>query len=288
MKTGSRGTSRNVSARIKGATDTVLGTGADSANSAYDMRSGALLTFILLFVAGWIPLIGQIVAGYVGGRKAGSPYRGFAVTTFSTFCMLFLLVIITVAIRSINGALLSDPDGTIAAMKESSPFFGQLAEAGVTYLKGILGGVDMTIDFGMYMLTIVFGVVGGVLADQSRKETRLIIAETTKVNGRRHRSIDLHRKGRTLEFESYDDYKAISVNSMPMQTYKRPVKRMEVRSTVVTGTVDTTPVTMSTPTSTSVNADTSSVPAVQEPVAEIEPKVEKKAPVEEEDISDCI
>ena len=63
--------SRSVSGRVKEAADTILGTGADKADVMYDSRSGALLTFLLLFIVGWIPTIGQMVAGYVGGRRSG-------------------------------------------------------------------------------------------------------------------------------------------------------------------------------------------------------------------------
>ncbi len=291
LKDRSYGASRNVGAMLKDAADTVLGTGTDSAKSAYDTRSGILLTFLLLFVAGWIPMFGQMIAGYVGGRKAGSPYRGFGATAIAMFCMLLVLVIISAILQSINAALMTNPEAEIATLKESSPFLGQMAEIAIGYIREIFGGANMTIDFGMYMLTIVFGVIGGVLADQSRKEMRLIVAETTKVNGRRHRSIDLYRKGRTLAFETYEDYQNIAVNTMAMQTRKRPVKSSEPKSAVVTGTLDSTPVVMSTPTSTAA----AEVPAEDNPFSDIIHMQEKKAePVAEkvsetaEDISDCI
>ena len=292
LKTKSVGASRNVGARLKDAADTVLGTGTESSKSAYDLRSGVLLTFILLFVAGWIPMFGQMIAGYVGGRKAGSPYRGFAAAAIATFSMLFLLVIISASLESINAALLANPDAEIAALKESSPFIGQMAEISIGYLREIFGGANMTIDFGMYMLTIVFGVIGGVLADQTRKEMRLIVSETNKVNGRRHRSIEMYRKGRSIEFESYEDYRNIAVNTMASQTHRRPVKTSDAKPQVVTGTVDNSSAVMSTPTSTS----STETPVVEpNPFSEIIHMQEKKAvpqddkaPADAEDISDCI
>lgn len=49
-------------------------------NTATDKDSIAVASLIMTALAiliGWIPIVGPAVAGYVGGRKAGSPGRAF-------------------------------------------------------------------------------------------------------------------------------------------------------------------------------------------------------------------
>jgi hypothetical protein len=243
------------------------------------MRSGILLTFVLLFVAGWIPTLGQIIAGYVGGRKSGSPYKGLVATAVATLLMLVILTIVSLSLDSINSALASDPEGEIAKIAESSPFLGQLAAIGVDYLRKIFGNANMTVNYGTYMLTIVFGIIGGVIADQNRKEIRLAVANADKANENRLRSISLFKRGRKMGFESYDDYTSLSVNSLqPVTPKKKPFSaRPIVKEPTVTGTVDTTPV--GTPTST---ADVKLESVSQET------QVINELPRLDDDISDCI
>lgn len=112
---------RNVGGKIKGAADTILGTGTDTADVVCDTRSGALLTFILLFVVGWIPTIGHMVAGYVGGRRSGSPYRGLLATSVATACVLVILTLIALFLDSVNGALSADYQAAIDSIREQSP-----------------------------------------------------------------------------------------------------------------------------------------------------------------------
>jgi len=286
LKNNSGNGVRSAGARLKEATDTILGVRADDENSVYNVRSGALLTFVLLFVAGWIPTLGQIVAGYVGGRRSGSPYRGLFATGIATFCMLVILTIVSLSLGSLCPSLGSDPEAAIASIAESSPFLGQLAAVGVDYLQKVFGNSDLTVNYATYMLTLVFGIIGGVLADHNRKEIRLAVANADKANENRLRSISLFKKGRSIGFESYDDYAAISVNQMqtPPPKKKRAVRKTP-REDVVTGTVDTTPV-ASTPTSAS-DTVTSVSDTQQDDVREDRSQPDVR-PFIDEDISDCI
>lgn len=235
---------------MKGAADAVLGTGPSSADSAYDTRSGTLLTFILLFVVGWIPILGQMVAGYVGGRRAGSPSRGFVATFVATFAAVVILFAVSALLTSMNSALANDPEAQIAAVSASSPLLGQGLSVGVDYLQGVFGGTgSFEINFTVYAMTIAFGIIGGVLADQSRKETRLIINSAGTSSDHRIRSLDKHRSGKTLGFESFEECTAMGVNSM--NAVKRPapvVKAVETRPQCVTETVDASPRVVATPT----------------------------------------
>ena len=107
------------------------------------------------------------------------------------------------------------------------------------------------------MITIPFGIIGGIFADQAQKETRIIVARTGKATARRVRSIEAYKEGRHLGFESFEQYSRMSVNTMTQvskpvseevpanSARKTTVRRKE---SPVTATVDTTRV-QSTPTS---------------------------------------
>ncbi len=222
----------NLGGKIKGAADVVLGTSTEGSRSLFDMRSATLLTFFLLFLTGWIPVIGQIIAGFVGGRKAGSPYRALLATGIATFAFVVMLTIASMIIWAVN------PDFNVDSAKDSSLF----ASICVDYAQKLFGCNDLTVNYGEYLMTVAFGLVGGVLADQARKEMRILIQNGGVISGHRARSMDLHRNGKKLGFESYDDYKAMSVNSMSVSSRKRTsdVVTNETVTPTVTDTADCT------------------------------------------------
>ena len=257
LKSRSSSTSVVRRASVKGVAEAVLGTDQRGQRSVYDTRSGTLLTIVLLFVLGWIPMIGHMVAGFVGGRRAGSPARGLIATTVGTLAVLLVLFIIVESIRGINAALLNDPEGEIMTLTASAPLFQQLFNLFLDYTRQLFGSADFSINYGVYMVTIPFGIIGGIFADQAQKETRIIVARTGKATARRVRSIEAYKEGKQLGFESFEQYSRMSVNTMT--SVNRPVKeetpansarRTTVRKkeSPVTATVDATRV-QSTPTS---------------------------------------
>lgn len=48
----------------------------------------------LAILIGWIPIVGPAVAGYIGGRKAGSPGRGFVAGLIPAVIVGILVVVI--------------------------------------------------------------------------------------------------------------------------------------------------------------------------------------------------
>ena len=257
MKSRSSSTSVVRRASVKGVAEAVLGTDQRGQRSVYDTRSGTLLTIVLLFVLGWIPMIGHMVAGFVGGRRAGSPARGLIATTVGTFVVLLVLFLIVESIRGINSALLNDPEGEIMTLTASAPLFQQLFNLFLDYTRQLFGSADFSINYGNYLITIPFGIIGGIFADQAQKETRIIVARTGKATARRVRSIEAYKEGKQLGFESFEQYSRMSVNTMT--SVNRPVKEetpvnsarkttVRRKESPVTATVDTTRA-QSTPTS---------------------------------------
>ena len=253
MKKRSSGASVSGGARIRGAAEAVLGTDLKGQNSVYDTRSGTLLTIVLLFVLGWIPMIGQMVAGFVGGRRAGSPMRGLISSFVGTFVVVAILFITAEGIRGINYALINEPEGDIAMFITAYPLMQQLVDLALAYLRDLFGGADFTINYASYAITIPFGIIGGIFANQAQKEARLIVARTGKATARRVRSMEAFKEGKPLGFETYEQYTAMSVNTMtpststtPKKTQSRERTPSRSRTTPVTTTVNASRVQSST------------------------------------------
>lgn len=215
-------------AKVIGAAEAVLGIDAKGQNSMYDTRSGTLLTIVLLFVIGWIPTIGQMVAGYVGGRRAGSPMRGLISSVLGTLIVISALFFTLFALSAIDAALVSNPESRIAEIAASSPVLEQLLNTFLSYARRIFGSADLTVNFAMYAVTIPFGIIGGILANQSQKEARLLLERSSKIHTRKARSLSLYRSGKPMGFESYDRYVKIGVNTSAVP----PVKERETPVTV--------------------------------------------------------
>lgn len=260
LKKRSSGAYKVKGAGIRGAADAVLGTDRRGQSRIYDTRSGTFLTIILLFILGWVPMFGQMVSGFAGGRRAGSPARGLIASFTGTFIVLLVMFLVVEILRGINSSLVTDPEGEIALIASSSPVLQQLLDASLGYCRELFGNPDFSIDYAMYAITIPFGLIGGIFADQSQKEARLIVARTGRANARRVRSMDAYKDGKTLGFESFEQCTSMSVNTMSMtvnrspgrtvETHTAPVKKTTVRTkeSPVSATVETTRV-QSSPTS---------------------------------------
>jgi len=58
---------------------------------AYSFWSAVKYTFFLSILLWWLPIFGQMIAGYVGGRRAGTPWK--AVVAAMIPVAIFFLVI---------------------------------------------------------------------------------------------------------------------------------------------------------------------------------------------------
>ena len=218
-------------ANARGVAEALLGTDQKGQNSLYDTRSGTFLTTILLFVLGWIPMIGQMVAGFVGGRRAGSPMRGFVAVFFGTIITLLIMFLVVESLNAVNSALITDPEGEIAAIAASYPVLQQLLDGALGYGRALFGHADFNIDYGMYMITIPFGIIGGIVANQAQKEARIIVNRTAKVSARRIRSLDAYKSGKPMGFETFEQVTAMSVNSMATPSSNASASRADAQPT---------------------------------------------------------
>lgn len=133
--------------------------------------SGVQYVFLLTLLLWWLPVFGHAIAGYVGGRKAGGPVRGFIVAIvpvaiFSAFLALFDAGFLPMGIWT---ALAAAPSGLVTGASASSPVLGGYIGGLIEGLKAIFG-----IESRGFITILAFGIIGGVLAQQNRQE--LIVA----------------------------------------------------------------------------------------------------------------
>jgi hypothetical protein len=138
----------------------------------YGFWSGVWYTTILSILLFWIPPFGQMIAGYVGGRKAGTPKKGFAaaLVPMSVVFLLFILIKLNFMVDELGwvfGLPLEGADYLAANL----PLLGSLISFTTEYIQTFVE----TMGFGgnyiaPYVLTVIFGYVGGILSLQHQRE----------------------------------------------------------------------------------------------------------------------
>lgn len=137
---------------------------------------GAMKYILLLSVLlWWLPTVGQMIAGYVGGRRAGGPWRG-------VLAAVVPVLIIVVLAWGLDSGLLAPWLGGVAAIPAvvggavsgwfppAAPFVTFV----LAYLAAFVEALRATLSMGTngYLVTIVFAYIGGILAAQVRREVR--------------------------------------------------------------------------------------------------------------------
>ena len=190
-------------------------TGVNS-NSFYDCKSGVSISVILALTLAWIPYIGPIVAGFIGGRRAGSILRGLFAGVLSSvivFGVAFLL--------GLGLVKLFEPEyqSFIDALEGFAPFIVDGLREVMSYLSDNFVSVTTDISISLvpqtYASIISFAIIGGVFADQARKELRIIVSQSMNANKPRpRRSTVAFLEGRDRGFQTYGDLSRMTVSEV--------------------------------------------------------------------------
>ena len=130
-----------------------------------------LLLSVLLW---WLPQsAGYMVAGYVGGRRAGSPWR-------AAFAALIPVIIIFGVAAAYDAGyarpqidfLAGLPASIATAIGNAIPFFQPYTQFVIEYLTTFVVALQSLFGMGSngYMVTIAFAYIGGIVAEQTRRE----------------------------------------------------------------------------------------------------------------------
>lgn len=140
----------------------------------YSFWSSAKVIFILAVLLWWLPQsMGYMVAGYVGGRRAGSPWKAI-------FAALIPIVIIWGMATGYDAGyarpqidfLAGLPASIATAVGNSVPFLQPYTQFAVEYLTTFVRALQSLFGMGTngYLVTVAFAYIGGIVAAQARRE----------------------------------------------------------------------------------------------------------------------
>ncbi|OGS44213.1 MAG: hypothetical protein A3K76_06230 [Euryarchaeota archaeon RBG_13_57_23] len=144
-----------------------------ASNVVYSFWSASKYVLVLSLMLWWLPMFGQMIAGYVGGRRAGGPWKGVVasiipvvaiwgvMTGFETGLLPSHMFGVAIAPAAIGAAINSD-------IPLLAPYFQFSSEYVGGFVEGLAGASPYGINY--YVLTVAFAYVGGVLAAQNRRE----------------------------------------------------------------------------------------------------------------------
>jgi len=141
----------------------------------YGFWAGVWYTTVLSILLFWLPPFGQMIAGYVGGRKGGTPRKGM-IAAFAPMSLIFLLFLLRYMGNFVVEIdwLLALPGLGAEWMGVNLPVFGPVIE----FISGYAHTFVSLMWFGdffiyPYVLTVIFGYVGGILSLQHQRELEL-------------------------------------------------------------------------------------------------------------------
>jgi hypothetical protein len=156
-----------------------------SAKSAYSFWSAVKYTFILTFLLWWLPIFGQMIAGYVGGRRAGSPLRAVAAALFPVVVIFLIMAGFDSGLlpSEINGVTIH-PRVLLENLGAAVPFFGPYLAFAAQYIESFVGAMQAVtlLKVDNYIVIVAFAYIGGVLADQTRRELVFVAENSRRTN----------------------------------------------------------------------------------------------------------
>ncbi len=131
----------------------------------HNILTGMWYVFILSCLLWWLPVFGQMIAGYLGGRRAGSPIKGVMVAIIPVFVIMLLLVGMDAGMFPFLASLAAVPGMMINGLSGISPSAG-------SYLGGIFESLEPLVGLNGngFLIVLVFAMIGGLMADMNKKE----------------------------------------------------------------------------------------------------------------------
>ncbi|UCE45312.1 MAG: hypothetical protein JSU93_08115 [Methanobacteriota archaeon] len=144
-----------------------------SSEVVYSFWSAAKYTLVLSIILWWLPLFGQMIAGYVGGRRAGGPWKGVAASILPVVCLYVVVTGFDSGFfpSHVMGVAIA-PAAVAASLGESIPLISPYIQFSSEYVGSFVDALAGSSPYGIntYIVTVAFAYVGGILAEQSRRE----------------------------------------------------------------------------------------------------------------------
>ena len=193
----------------------------------FSLRSAFLVAAVLTALLWWIPVFGQMIAGYVGGRKSGSAARGLLVAGSVVGIFILIALIFSLIGFNIYDAQEYLAETVLAGVPALSDFMVSVSDYASSLFSafGTLGSVCAVIAVG----TLVFGLIGGIVAGQVKLEMQYRMPSGASAPaGAPARSVDAFKKGRSMGFGSFEEYSSVhaaQVSSAASPSSEKPLVR---------------------------------------------------------------
>src|SRR2546426_282615 len=139
----------------------------------FSFWSSSRVILILSFLLWWIQPAGPMIAGYVGGRRAGSPIKA----VIAALMPIAAIYIANVAyahnfashqIDFVASLPMVVSDGASSIL----PFLAPYKDFMVAYMRGFVEALTSTFGMGTngYLMVVIFAYIGGVIAGQTPPE----------------------------------------------------------------------------------------------------------------------
>lgn len=142
--------------------------GSMSHSVSFSFWSAVKHILILSLLLWWLPTFGQMIAGYVGGRRAGTSWRAVWAA------IIPLLVIFAINATVSQGVLTAEVDVFASlpyliatAISKGLPFTSPYMIFAMDYLTTFVDSMKNSFSMGVngYLVTVVFAYVGGSMAE---------------------------------------------------------------------------------------------------------------------------
>jgi hypothetical protein len=143
----------------------------------YSFWSAVKYTFTLSLILWWLPIFGQMIAGYVGGRRAGAPFKGMMAALIP---VVFIFVVSTLVNMGIIPTVIFGvdltPEAVVAVITTYVPVIEPYVAFVNMYLTSFFTSLHSTASLGLdsYVTTVAFSYIGGVLSQQTHREMMLL------------------------------------------------------------------------------------------------------------------
>jgi len=140
---------------------------------AFSFWSSSRIILILSLLLWWIQPAGPMIAGFVGGRRAGSPWKAVIAAILPVAVILLANYAYghNVAARQIDFVAslpLVVGDGVASVL----PFLAPYRDFMVAYLQSFVEALRTTFGMGTngYLMVVLFAYIGGLIGEQTRRE----------------------------------------------------------------------------------------------------------------------
>jgi hypothetical protein len=139
----------------------------------FSFWSSSRIILILSFLLWWVQPAGPMIAGYVGGRRAGSPIKAVVAAMMPVFAIFVANVAYAHnfaghQVDFVAALPMAVSDGVASIL----PFLVPYKEFMVSYMKGFVEALSTTFGMGTngYLMVVIFAYIGGLIAEQTRRE----------------------------------------------------------------------------------------------------------------------